>query len=68
MTPGLEWYKDLYEERIAICQYEAGFSELKAKNRALDEVVRLYSQHNNISYSSYSHPVIRQFINNIKYS
>ena len=46
-----EYYKELYEERAAIRQYDAGFPQQEAERKALWEIKVMYLDDNNLSFS-----------------
>jgi len=42
-------YKELYEERAAIIQFDAGYSQKGAEERALAEVTNIFIQEENLN-------------------
>jgi hypothetical protein len=63
MNKTIEDYKNLFEERATIYEYDGGFTRMAADNRAADYVKELYAREYGVSYDSKE---MEDFIDTIK--
>jgi hypothetical protein len=59
----IQIYKDLYEERAAIMQYDGGLTKERAEREAQKEVVDAYMEKHDLTFNS---PRIFNFIRLLK--
>lgn len=50
----LEEYRELYQERAAIIQFDGGFSQKEAEQKALSEITNLWLKKENLSMTNAS--------------
>jgi len=61
MVSETKYYKELYEERAAIMEFDGGLTREKAEERALSEVSDLWAKDTNLSFGEAStyHAIVR---------
>lgn len=60
-------YKELYEERAAIMQFDGGLSQKEAEEKAMSEITHLWLEDENLSMSdSKTYSAIAKFKRDVK--